>query len=109
MDTKYVEMTHSHTYPDHTNSLAVCVAVVACNHLMLSLKEASGRPSTSMETVSYSFSRPTNVIFADQASDVTCAYVDQLQTVPLPKHNGSTNWDHQQNKLGQELDTAHMV
>ena len=67
-------------YPDCTNSFVICVGVVACNHLMLSLKEALNRP-TSMEPLT-SFSRhTTRVASAAQASNATSSDTGQLETI----------------------------
>jgi hypothetical protein len=82
-------------YPDRTNSLAICVGVVSCNHLILSLREGvHGRPTWTEPTT---FSRrTTGVAFAAQASNATSSYDDQLQTISLPK---PTDRNHKQRNL----------
>jgi hypothetical protein len=71
-------------YSDHTNSSVLCACVIACNHLMLYLREAARRP-TSTEPPSCLPSRPTtDVVFAPHD---THSYDDRSQTTPLRKHD----------------------
>ena len=98
--------------PDHTNSLVIFVAVVACNHLMLSLRDAAGRPN-STERPSYSlsrFSRPTtDVIFIQQASDITGSNDDQPRTILPAEHDVPADWNHKQSNLGQNPGSWHEI
>ena len=82
------------------------MSVVACNHLILSLREAAGRPN-STEPSSYSLSnRPTtDIIFVQQASDVTDSYDYQSQTI-LP---AEADWNHKQSGLEQNPGSWHEV
>jgi len=90
--------------PNSTNSFIICVNVVACNHLMLSLMEA-GRRHTSMERPSYSLPRlTTSSIFAPQAPDITNT---QSRTLPLSQPRWPTDSNHEQNNLEQNLGTLH--
>jgi len=85
-------------YPDHTNSFVLCASVIACNHLMLYLREAARGP-TSTEPLSFPLSRPTSdVIFTPHEPDVTYSYGGRSQMTPLRKH-------HAQN-MGQKLDAS---
>ena len=83
-------------YPDRTNSFAVCVGVVACNHMMLSLKEVLSGPVLTEPSISVS-RHTTGVVFAARASNTTLSYTDQLQTISLTK---STDSEHTQHKVG---------
>src|SRR5258706_2757372 len=72
--------------PDHTISSVFCASVIACNHLVLYLREAASRP-TSTGPLSYSISRPTSdAVFIGHDSDHT-SYDDQSLPNPLRKHN----------------------
>jgi len=94
----------SHTWSDYTNSVVICVSVVACNHLMLSLREAAGYP-TSLEPLSYSLSQPTaDLILIPRVFGGTHSCDDLSQEVPLPKH-GVLN--HARDNLGRKLGTWH--
>jgi len=90
-------------YPDRANSFAVCVGVVACNHLVLSLREGAHGPTSMARATSFP-RRTTGVVFAAQSSNATLSYVDQLQTISLPK---STDWNRKQGNLGQKQGTWH--
>ena len=69
--------------PDHTDSFIICVNVVACNHLMLSLIKA-GRRHTTVETLSHSLPRPkTDGMFAPQISGITDAKIRLPKTIQL--------------------------
>jgi hypothetical protein len=92
-------------YPDRVNSVAVCVGVVACNHLMLSLREEVQNRPTLMGPLSSSYGRSTTgLVFAAKASNATSSDADQLQTISLP---GSTDRKGKQPNLGQKLGTWH--
>jgi hypothetical protein len=88
-------------YLDRTNSFAVSVGVVACNHLMLSLKEALDRPVLTEPPTSFS-RHTTGVAFVAQASNATSSYADELQTISLTK---SPDRDHKQRNQGRKLGT----
>ena len=77
VDTKYVALLAIIRYPDHTHSFAICVGVVACNHLMLSLREEAHDHHSSMEPLALaSLSRRTPL--QSPALGVTDTYADQL-------------------------------
>ena len=80
-------------YPDRTNSFAISVGVVACNHLMLSLKEALSRPTSTERLTSFS-RHTTGVAFAAQASNATSFGTDQLETIQ------STDQDYKRRNPG---------
>ena len=90
-------MPYDRTIPDHPNSLVICVNVIACNHLILSLKEAGGCVTSSKPIP------PSDVVFATQTSDMTHTYDTRSKAISLPQHDVSTDWDieiHQTPKLG---------
>ena len=77
--------------------------VIACNHLMLYLREVAGRP-TSTEPPSDSLSRPTtHTLFKLQASDITYTHDDPSQSISLAKRGVPTRTE----QLGAE--TAYMA
>jgi len=94
-------------YPIVDTNLVICVTVVACNHLVLSLKEAASRPtSTEPLSISHSLSRrTTSVILVSQASGVTDSYDDRSQTISLAERDASTNW--KQSDVEQKAGTSY--
>ena len=95
---------------DQTNSAAISVSVVACNHLMLSLRKAanppnSREPPSQLLTVA---TRPTtDVRFIPQASDVTYSYDDRSETPQPTEYDESAVWNHKQSNLEQNLSEWH--
>ncbi len=85
---------------NHTDSFCICVNVVACNHLILSLIKAGRHTST--ETLS---STQTNEVLAPQTSDITNINAGLSKAIPLPQHHGSTDSNYQQNNLTRKLGT----
>lgn len=73
---------------------------------MLSLREAASRPN-STEPLSYSLSRHTrhtaDVVLIHRVSDVTHSSDDLSQTIQPAEHNGSADWNHKEDDLGQKL------
>ena len=70
----------------------MCTSVIACNHLMLYLKEAASRP-TSTEPASYTLSRPTtDTTFTRYGSDTAYSCDDRSQAIPLPKRHAQSTW-----------------
>jgi hypothetical protein len=82
------------------------LGVVACNHLILSLREARDRP-ISMGPLSTFSQHTTNRTLAPQASDITHTYVDRAKTIPLYQRNISTDWDRKQEDLAREQGSWH--
>lgn len=85
----------------------VCVGVVACNHLILSLREAGGRP-LSVAPLSYSVSQhTTNDASAFQSSDITNTHPNGSNPIQLPQHSVSTDSDHKEINLTRKPGTWH--
>jgi len=80
-------------------NFAVCVGVIACNHLMLSLRETRDHP---MKPFSGFSQHITDVAFAPQTSDIAYTYVGPSQTIPPPQHDVSINWNQEQVNLAQK-------
>lgn len=92
-------------YPDHTDSLVICVNVVICDYLILSLREAGGR-ATSRKPVSNP-RYPSDVIFATQASDITNTYGTRSKKIPLQQHDVSTDCDQEELPQTHKLSAWH--
>ena len=94
-------------YSDQTNSVAVSMNVVACNHLMLSLRKAAKSPNSG-EPPSQSLSvatRPTtDLTFIPQASGVTYSYDDRSET---PRPAESAVWNYKQSNPEQKPSEWH--
>ena len=90
---------HVGLYSDRTNSVVVSMNVVACNHLMLSLRKAANSPNSreppsQLLTVA---TRPTtDVKFISQASDVTSSYDDRSEAPQPAEYDESAVWNDKQ-------------
>jgi len=67
-------------YPVVDTNFSICLGVITCNHLVLSLKEARDRPLLT-EQFSTLAERTANEGFAPRASNVTLTYADQSETI----------------------------
>ena len=97
-------------YSDQTNSVATSINVVACNHLMLSLRKAANSPN-SREPPSQSLTvatRPTtDLTFIPHASDVTYSYDDRSATPQPTEYDESAVWNHKQGNPEQKPSEWH--
>ena len=88
-------------YPEHTNSLAMCLNVIACNHLILSLNKAGGPPMKPLL-----FSRhPSDIALT--TSDIAYIYPNRSNTILPSQRDVSTHWNHGQTNLTLTLDGWH--
>ena len=97
-------------YSDQTNRVAISMNVVACNHLMLSLRKAANSPN-SREPPSQSLSvatRPTtDLTFIPQASGVTYSHDDRSETPRPAEYDESAVWSHKQSNQEQKPSEWH--
>jgi hypothetical protein len=107
VDTKCVRTLEVTSYPDHTNSFVIFVGVVACNHLMLSLREEALEHPTSMGLLPPLPPRTMDVVFPPQAPGVTHTYSDRSQNIPLYKRGASTAWNDEQVNMRRTQVTWH--
>ena len=94
-------------YSDQTNSVVVSMNVVACNHLMLSLRKAANSREPPSQSLTVATRPTTDVKSIPQASDVTSSYDDRSETPQPTEYDESAVWNHKQGNLEQKPSEWH--